>query len=271
MNMEGKKAILTGEQLSGYEELGFIQSIPLLSETEVEHYRAEIEKTREAIGGHVTRINASHLFFRWAWELSTHPRLLDCMEQLLGPNILLKSTRLFYKYGMSASFVGWHQDGITERLEDAHVPGVWIGLTAATVENGCLRVVPRSHRLGLVPHAFRPHADNLTTQGITAEAEIDSPHDIQMRPGEMSLHHPLVLHASNPNRSTEPRIGFTATYSTSVLTSSRTPVAWVRGNGPRDCFEVIGEPPHASFEDAIIAYRAYDQQILFANRQSNGM
>jgi non-heme Fe2+,alpha-ketoglutarate-dependent halogenase len=271
MKMEGKKAILTGEQLSGYEELGFIQSIPILSETEVEHYRAEIEKTREAIGGYVTRINASHLFFRWAWELSTHPRLLDCMEQLLGPNILLKSTRLFYKYGMSASFVGWHQDGITERLEDAHVPGVWIGLTAATVENGCLRVVPRSHRLGLVPHAFRPHEDNLTTQGITAEAEIDSPHDIQMRPGEMSLHHPLVLHASNPNRSTEPRIGFTATYSTSALTSSRTPVAWVRGNGPRDRFEVIDGPLHASFEDAIIAYRAYDQQILFANRQSNGM
>jgi hypothetical protein len=267
----GETSILTNEQLADYEAVGFIQSIPILSADEVHRYRAEIEMTCRAIGGRVTRINASHLFFRWAWELSTHPRVLDCMEQLLGPNILLKSTRLFYKYGRSASFVGWHQDGITERLEDARVPGVWIGLTSATVENGCLRVVPRSHRLGLVPHAFRPHADNLTTQGITAQAQIDSPHDIVMRPGEMSLHHPLVLHASNPNRSTEPRIGFTATYSSPALTSSLTAVAWVRGDGPRHCFKVIDKPPYASMEEAVAAYRAFDDKILFDNQQSGGM
>lgn len=267
----GERSNLTDEQLASYEELGFIESIPILSETEVRYYRAEIEKTCKAIGGRVSRINASHLFFQWAWDLSTHGRVLDCMEQLLGPNILLKSTRLFYKHGRSSSFVGWHQDGITERLEDARVPGVWLGITAATVENGCLRVVPRSHRLGLVPHAFRPHADNLTTDGITAQAQIDSPHDIVMRAGEMSLHHPLVLHASNPNASEEPRIGFTATYSTPSLLSSRTPVAWVRGDGPRDRFEVIDKPSHLSFEDAVAAYRAYDDKILFANQQSGAM
>jgi hypothetical protein len=261
---EVTRSILTDEQLTGYEELGFVQSIPVLSEAEVRHYRAEIEKTRRAVGGRVTRINAAHLFFRWAWELSTHAGVLDCMEQLLGPNILLKSTRLFYKLGRSASFVGWHQDGITEREEGRHVPGVWIGLTAATIENGCLRVVPRSHRLGLVPHDFRPHADNLTTGGVTAQARVDSPHDVVMRPGEMSLHHPLVLHSSNPNRSAGPRIGFTATYSTPALAGSRTAVAWVRGDGPRDRFEVIDEPPYESFEEAVAAYRAFDDKIRFA-------
>ena len=117
---EGAVSILTREQLADYEELGYIQSIPILSDAEVQFYHAEIERTCEAIGGRVTRINAGHLFFRWAWELSTHPRVLDCMEQLLGPNILLKSTRLFYKYEMSASFVGWHQDGITE--DDPDLP-----------------------------------------------------------------------------------------------------------------------------------------------------
>src|SRR5687767_14251829 len=199
-------AVLTHEQLLAYEELGFLHSIPILSADEIAQFRSAIEQTCRLLGGRVTRLDAPHLFFRWAWELSTHPRVLDCMEQLIGPNILLKSTRLFYKYGMSSSFVGWHQDGITERLEDARVPGVWIGLTAATVENGCLRVVPRSHRLGLVPHVCHPDPDNLTTQGITAKARIDSPRDIVMKAGEMSLHHPLVLHASNPNRSPEPRI-----------------------------------------------------------------
>ncbi|HEX8098242.1 MAG TPA: phytanoyl-CoA dioxygenase family protein [Pyrinomonadaceae bacterium] len=263
---EGGVSILTDEQLADYEELGFLHSIPILSETEARHYRDEVERTFRALGDHVTRLDAPHLFFRWAWELSTHPRLLDCLERLLGPSILLKSTRVFYKYGRSASFVGWHQDGITERLEDARVPAVWLGLTAATVENGCLRVVPRSHRLGLVPHANRPDADNLTTQGLTAQARIDSPRDLVMRPGEMSLHHPLVLHASNPNRSAESRIGFSATYSTPALAAgSLTPVVCVRGEETRHCSGMIGEPPASSLAEAVAAYRARDHQILFAN------
>lgn len=258
-------SILSEEQLADYDELGFLHSIPVLSEPEVRHFRAEVEKTWQALGGQVTRLDAPHLFFRWAWELSTHTRLLDCLEQLLGPNILLKSTRVFYKYGRSDAFVGWHQDGVTEGLEDARVPAIWLGLTEATVENGCLRVVPRSHRLGLVEHADRPDADNLTTQGATAQARIDSPRDLVMRAGQMSLHHPLVLHASNPNQSAQARIGFSATYSTSALRGSRTAIAWVRGDGPRDRFEVIDAPPHVSLDEAVAAYRARDHQILFSS------
>lgn len=257
-------SVLTHAQLASYAELGFLHSIPILSPGEVRHFRAEVEETCVALGGHVTRLDGPHLYFRWAWDLSTHPRVLDCMEQLIGPNILLKSTRLFYKFAQSPSFVGWHQDGITERVDQAFVPAIWLGLTEATAENGCLRVVPRSHRLGLVPHADRPNPNNLTTQGLTAQVDIESPHDIIMREGEMSLHHPLILHASNPNQSEESRIGFSATYSTSALISSRTAVAWVRGDGPRDCFRIVERPPECSIEEAIAAYRAGNHQMLFS-------
>lgn len=257
-------AVLTHEQLFAYEELGFLHSIPILSAPEIAHFRSAIDETCRLLGSRVTRLDAPHLFFRWAWQLSTHPRVLDCMEQLIGPNILLKSTRLFYKFGNSPSFVGWHQDGITEALKDAHVPAIWLGLTPATAQNGCLRVVPRSHRLGLIPHANRPNPDNLTTQGATAEIEIDAPQDVVMQAGEMSLHHPLVLHASNPNQSDESRIGFSATYSTPALTASRTAVAWVRGDGPRERFRIVDRPPARSLEEAVAAYRQADHQILFA-------
>lgn len=257
-------SVLTHQQLSEYDELGFLHSIPILSPAEVARFRMDIEKTCRALGGRVTRLDAPHLYFHWAWELSTHPRVLDCMQQLIGPNILLKSTRLFYKFGNSDSFVGWHQDGITEKLKDAHVPAIWLGLTPATAENGCLRVVPRSHRLGLIPHADRPNPDNLTTQGATAQVEIDAPQDVVMQAGEMSLHHPLMLHASNPNRSGESRIGFSATYSTPALTASRTAVAWVRGDGPRDRFSIVDQPPACSIEAAVAAYQRADHQILFA-------
>lgn len=257
-------SVLTHAQLANYEDLGFLHSIPILSPEEVCRFRADVEKTCAAIGGRVTRLDGPHLYFRWAWDLSTHPRVLDCMEQLIGPNILLKSTRLFYKFGQSPSFVGWHQDGITERVDQAFVPAIWLGLTEATAENGCLRVVPRSHRLGLVAHADRPDPNNLTTQGMTAQVEIDSPHDIVMHEGEMSLHHPLILHASNPNESDESRIGFSATYSTPALTASKTAVAWVRGDGPKDRFTIVGQPLERSLDQAIAAYRAGNHQMLFA-------
>jgi hypothetical protein len=261
-------SVLTEKQLADYEDLGFVHSIPILSEDEVRNYAAEVEGTCLSLGDRVTRLDGPHCFFRWAWNLSTHPRLLNCMEQLLGPNILLKSTRLFYKHGRSASFVGWHQDGITERLKNANVPAIWLGLTAASVKNGCLRVVPRSHRLGLVPHASLPDSDNLTAQGVTAQAQIDSPRDLLMRPGEMVVLHPLVLHASNPNRSARPRIGFSATYASPALRSSRTAVAWVRGDGPRDCFDLVDKPPSASLQDAVDAYRAGNYQLLFCQAAS---
>src|SRR4026209_727799 len=254
---------LTEKQLHDYEELGFLDSIPILSADEVRHFRAEVDKMCAALGGRVTRLDQPHYYFRWAWELSTHPRVLDCMEQLIGPNIMLKSTRLFYKFGSSDSFVGWHQDGLTEQLADAYVPAIWLGLTPATAENGCLRVVPRSHRLGLVPHADFPNPDNLTTQGATAQVPSETPHDVVMRAGEMSLHHPLMLHASNPNRSAEARIGFSATYSTPALTASPTAAGGGRGDGPRERFRLAEQPLSRPLDEAIAAYRAGNHQVLF--------
>ncbi len=277
--------ILTQEQFTDYEELGFIHSLPILSEAEVTHYRAEVEETCRAIGGNVTRLDAVHLFFRWAWDLSTHPRLLNCLEQLLGPDIVLKSTRLFYKHGTSASYVGWHQDGVTEGLEDKHAPAIWLGLTAATVENGCLRVVPRSHVSGFLPHDARPIQDTLASDDNLARTQVrsrervdelsgritslppdaNSPFDLVMRPGEMSIHHPMILHGSNANLSNEPRIGLSASYSTPELCHLPS-VVWSRGDARRDQFDfkVIDEPPGTSLAEAVAAYRASHFQMLFA-------
>lgn len=271
---------LTDQQLSAYQELGFLHSIPILSNAEVDHYRAEIERTCAAIGGRVTRLNGLHLFFRWAWDLSTHPRLLDCLEQLLGPNILLTSTRMFYKYGRTASYVGWHQDGITQRLEDGRAPAVWLGLTAATVENGCLRVIPRSHRFGLLHHDSSPDLPPLPDAGKSFESwpqeelsgritqvppDYDPPFDLVMRAGEMSIHHPVILHGSNPNLSPEPRIGLSASYTIPELYNNPKPVVWARGEGAPDHnhFHLV-RPPSASFEEAVAAYCAGDRQTLYA-------
>lgn len=279
------RPMLSQEQLAAYEESGFIHSIPILSANEAKYYRAEVEKTRQAIGSRVARLNSLHLFFRWAWDLSTHPRLLACLEQIIGSNIVLKSTRIIYKPAGSAAYVGWHQDGITERLEDGRAPAIWLTLTAATVENGCLRVVPRSHWFGLLQHDsspdleplpgstsppveswFHAHGEELSERITRVSPDSDSGLDLVMGPGEMSIHHPLVLHGSNANRSTGPRIALSASYSTPELYNGRRPVVWARGDAPRDFypFEIIDNPPAATFEEAVIAYSAGDNRILFA-------
>jgi non-heme Fe2+,alpha-ketoglutarate-dependent halogenase len=277
------RPILHKEQLSEYEKSGFVHSIPILSENEVSYYRTEAESTCRAIGSNVTRLDGLHFFFRWAWDLSTHPRLLDCLEHILGPNIVLKSTRLFYKHGKSASYVGWHQDGITERLTDGRAPAIWLGLTPATLENGCLRVVPGSHRLGLLEHIARPVRDTLAGNDNLAqrlrsrarEVELSGkitdvppdavPFDIVMRAGEMSIHQPAILHGSNSNVSGESRIGLSASYSSPELFNGNS-VVWARGDarGQNYDFEIIDEPPTASFEKAVAAYCASDLQMLFA-------
>lgn len=233
-----------------YEDEGVVEAIPILSAVEVRRYREIVERTCAAIGGRITRLDGIHRFFGWAWELGTHPRLLRAIESLIGPGARLTSARIFYKHPHSESYVGWHQDGITESLEDARVPAVWLGLTDATVANGCLRVVPRSHRLGLLRHADVPHPHNLTSAGRTAEAvsgdALFEPRDVLLRAGEMSVHHPLIVHGSNANRSSEPRIGFSATYSATSFGGDAAP-----------------PPPSMPFEEAVVAYLASGEQILF--------
>ena len=226
-----------------------------------------------------------HLFFRWAWRLATHPRLLDCLEDLLGPVIILRHSRIFYKYGQSAARVNWHQDGYTEHLSEAQMPTIWLGLTDATVENGCLRVVPRSHRLGMQLHWPRQTDDDLATSSMSDREprsaagddhvpsvtpaklpeDFDAPFDVLMKAGEMSFHHPLALHGSNPNASAEPRIGLSATYSTPALLRNSTTVALVRGSvGTQPGFPLSSKPADLPLEEAAAAYRASGRQLLSA-------
>lgn len=266
--------LLSAERLADYEAVGYVDSIPILTPDEVLHYRELLEATRAALPGRAVRLDGLHLFFRWAWDLATHPRLLDCMADLLGPNILLKSTRIFCKLPRSEAYVGWHQDGITEKVTDPKVPAVWLGLTDATIENGCLRVVPRSHRVGMLEHADTEHEEDLASCGTNASHrgpgshqtgqgfELNDPHDVVMRAGEMSFHHPLVLHGSNPNRSDGPRIGLSATYCPPESHTSGAPAALVRGTieGP-GAFEV-SDVPTLSFAEAVDAYRASGRQML---------
>jgi hypothetical protein len=107
--------------------------------------------------------------------------------------------------------------------------------------------------------------EELSQRIAEVPSNYDPPFDLVMRAGEMSIHHPVILHGSNPNVSSEPRIGLSASYTIPELYTNPGPVVWARGNGSPDHDQLrIGKPSYASFEEAVAAYCAGDRQTLYA-------
>ncbi|BBK40031.1 non-ribosomal peptide synthase [Allostella vacuolata] len=209
-----------------YREQGYCAPIPVLPAAEAHRYRACLEASEAAIGRPLTREERTkpHILFGWAAELARHPAILRQVEPLVGPDILCWETVLFTKEPGGQEFISWHQDLTYWGLEPGdQVVTAWLALSPSTVESGCMRVVPGSHRRDLAPHRDTYDPDNLLSRGqeIAVEVQEGEWADIVLSPGEMSLHHVRIVHGSDRNRSNDRRIGFAARYfSTAVRQKS---------------------------------------------------
>ena len=157
----------------------------------------------------------AHLLVRWMDRIVHHPRMLDVVEEILGPDILCWSSDFFVKKARDPGFVSFHQDTTYAGLEPFDgIVNCWLALTPSRKENGCLRVLPGSHRLGQLDHETTRSDSNMLFYGQTARIEIDERDvvDMALEPGQMSLHHMAVVHGSQPNRSDTPRMGVVLRY-----------------------------------------------------------
>src|SRR5438552_1488005 len=154
-----------------------------------------------------------HLLFTWLADLVRHPAILDAVEDVLGPNLLVWSTSFFIKEARDPAYVSWHQDATYWGLSAPDVLTAWVAFTDATVENGAMRMVPGSHAEQL-EHRDTFAAHNLLSRGQEISVEVDETRgvDILLRAGEMSLHHVRMVHGSPANRSDDRRIGFAIRY-----------------------------------------------------------
>ena len=146
-----------------------------------------------------------------AWiEVPTLPPLLDMMEQLIGPDIILWGTTLFHKPAGLGRGVPWHRDGRYWPIKPLATTSVWIAVTDCTVGNGCLRVIPGSHADGEIGRHFRDHSDRVTIPETLHEDEFDEgeARDLVLEAGRMAIFDIYMIHGSNPNRSAAPRIGY---------------------------------------------------------------
>lgn len=259
----------TVAQVEEYREAGLLFPIDVLEPWEAARYRAEYRLVAALLGGNpkAVQLTQIHRFYRWAWELASHPRVLDAVEAVLGPDILAWSAQVFPKAAGDSGYISMHQDGTYWGLEGGQVVSAWIALTDSTVANGCMRVVPGSHRSGILPHTDTFAEDNLLTRGqeVQAECNEDDIVDIELKAGQMSLHHVQAIHGSNSNRSAEPRIGFVARYMTPQVQPLRPgqKAALVRGRDTCGNWELHQGPPrYASLRAATRAHAAEAERFV---------
>src|SRR5262249_50390384 len=150
-----------------------------------------------------------HLYSRWVSDLVRHPAVLDAVESLIGPDILVWRSIFFVKPPRDPRYVAWHQDSAYWGLSSEEVVTAWIALTESTADNGCLRVVAGSHRRREVRHGVNVAEDNGPAPGQKASIEVaeSDSRSLELQPGEMSLHPVRMLHGSGPNASAGWRVG----------------------------------------------------------------
>lgn len=203
---------LTAEQVEKFHRDGYACPVSLLTPAETAEYRRRFEELEATIGGEAQnryRIKA-HLPFPWLCELIRHPRLADAFEDVAGPDVIIWGTSWFTKKAHDVRFISWHQDSTYYGIDPPESVTAWIALSPARRDSGCMRVIPGSHMgAAVVPHIETYDPNNLLSRGQTIE-NVDEAKAVfmELNPGEFSLHHNKLFHASEPNTSDDVRIGF---------------------------------------------------------------
>ncbi len=256
--------LLTAAQIDAYERDGYVAPLRVMSEEAAGALRAKLEAAEAATGGPFAgklRFKP-HLIFTFLDELVRDVRVLDGVEDVLGPDLLCWASSFFTKEARDPGYVSWHQDSTYWGLSEPDVTTAWVALSESTRENGCMRVIPGSHKRDQIGHIDTHARANMLSRGQVVSCEVDESEaaDIVLRPGEMSLHHVRLIHGSEPNPTDQRRIGFAIRY---------IPPRVRQINGPRDSAVLArGEDRFGHFESEPPPVADLHPAALEAHRRS---
>lgn len=241
-----------------YKSDGFVVPLDILSLSEAQALRADYEAAEATLADDPEKLTL----------LKTYPdRLLPSFDRLirneamvaaassvLGPDLMVWSAALFIKEANSPKIVSWHQDLTYWGLDDAEETTLWFALSPATVESGCMKFVPGSHKQKIVPHNDTFAKDNLLSRGQEIAVEVDEADAVaaEVQPGQASMHHGHLFHASGPNVTDDRRMGAAVRYikpSMKQQAGDRPLVALVSGEDKFGHFEIAG-PPRGRLDEA---------------------
>jgi ectoine hydroxylase-related dioxygenase (phytanoyl-CoA dioxygenase family) len=271
--------VLTDAQVAAYRRDGVHFPVDVLTPEEARAALARFEAAEAAHGGRLPpRINQkSHLLYPWIAELVRHPRILDAVEDVLGPDLLCWSAQFFAKDAHDPSYVSWHQDGTYWGLSSPDVITAWVALTPSVPANGCMEVVRGTH-LRQVEHVDTFAERNLLSRGQEIRVEV-KPEDkvpVVLAAGQMSLHHVLIFHGSEANGADYRRVGFAIRYIPTHVRQTNGPresATLVRGTDRHGHFDLEPAPEADMHPDAVARHAAIvdrQLQILYAGAAKPG-
>jgi non-heme Fe2+,alpha-ketoglutarate-dependent halogenase len=209
----------------------------------------------------------AHLLFTWADRIVHDEGLLDAVESLIGPDIMVWSSGVFWKAPRSGAYVSWHQDSTNFELDDADkVVRAWVALTPATLANGTMRFLPGLHARGQIPHHDQKAEGELLSRGETIDLSIDetSTVAVEIDAGEVSFHHLHTPHGSGPNNSDQPRANHVITFVAPSVrpTGGRDSAQLARG---LDRFGHFAHEPRPAADLDAAARAAHEQAMALRN------
>lgn len=230
--------LLSEAQIDHAKRQGYVCPVRIMTRERAGYFLERLEAYERQSHEHARDLKVkAHLLFEWTIELATTPTLLDAIEDLIGPNIMLTTSAVWAKDARDPAFVTWHQDSAYYGYEPMDVYGAWIGVTDSFIENGCLRYLPGGHLKPTMAHVETFHENNLLSRGqyIPGFDETTAV-DAEVSAGEATIHHFRLPHSSKPNTSNQRRIGILFVYCPTYVrpTLGRYPAVCVRGENTFD-------------------------------------
>lgn len=275
---------LSEEQVAAWRRDGFLYPLPLLDEEERRECLDGLARFERWLGAPV---NASkdlkwrtmpHITLPWVTRLATDPRILDPVEDLLGPDILIYTSTFFIKEPRTPTFAAWHQDSTYYGLEPAEEITVWVALTEASRAAGCMDVLPFDGAPRQMRHAAHVVENSVNRAGQVITEPLDESNIVSMelKAGQFSMHHGLSPHRSGPNTADHRRIGLGLNFIPARVRPAgaiRQAAMLVRGENAHGHFHLVAPPKAelereaiAAHEDAVTRYRETyrEQEALHA-------
>jgi len=250
---------LSPQQVRDYRADGYLAPLDALTAGEVERYRDDLRRTELHLGGSLMAIDKKyrgnlHVMCKWVDQLARTPAILDAVQSLVGPDILLYTSRFFIKEANSEGIAAWHQDCTYFGLRPFDHVTAWVALSDVSEQAGPLEFAVGSHIRGQLQQKSGLIANSVNTAGQIIVEWFDQSRVEQaiLRPGQCSLHHTCVVHQSRPNRSDQRRIGIALSYiptHTRYIGKRRMPASLVRGEDRHRHFD-LQPPPAVEFGEA---------------------
>jgi len=244
-----------------YDTAGYVSAVPILTAEEAKEHRAQLEAAESKLGPLHYQAKI-HTVLETAWQLATHPRVVETIKLILGPDVLLHNATYIIKEPHSTSHVSWHQDLTYWGFNNEEQVTMWLALSHANEASGSMTFLPGTHIDGQRPHELTDDPNNVLLQGQTIKGVDASAAELSvLQPGEASFHHGWIMHSSTADNSDDRRIGLNVQYITPATKQMK--------SDNDTAILVCGEDNYGHFAYDTPAQAAIDEAALARQQELN--